>query len=115
MNRNLANMDEIKSLSVNELVDLLRQSRLLSEDLSDERERLIANATNMSIALAESRGRVDELMDQLDRDATDEDEPGRIQTRAKPGTSQSRKSKSVTSQQAFGRPVSGATKVRKKG
>jgi len=61
MKRNLATIDEIKSLSVDELVDLLAQSRVLSEDLEQERERLIDNANNLSIALAESRQKVDEL------------------------------------------------------
>ena len=65
MTRNLASMEDIKALSVNELVDLLTQSRVLAEDLEQERERLIGNATNMSIALAESRSKVDELMDHL--------------------------------------------------
>ncbi|CAB9519233.1 conserved hypothetical protein [Seminavis robusta] len=85
MKRNLASYDEIKALSVNELVDLLRQSRLLSEDLEQERERLIANATNMSIALAESRNRVDDLMGQLEPEVyslSDHSEPGRIHSRA---------------------------------
>ena len=65
MTRNLASLDDIQALSVNELVDLLTQSRVLAEDLEQERERLIGNATSMSIALAESRSKVDELMDQL--------------------------------------------------
>lgn len=76
MHRGMATMDEINSLSVSELVDLLRQSKALVEDLTGERERLIANATSMSIALAESRARVEVLLKNA------EDEPGKIKPTA---------------------------------